>query len=62
MWIRWWFVDRAVALWEKTVGNFLKDTVMLNVVYMCMGASAPLSARLKVWSFSLPANVNAAAS
>ena len=37
--LRWWFVDRAVALWEFWVGRFIKDTPLINLFYFFMGAN-----------------------
>ena len=36
--LRWWFVDRAVALWEFWVGQFILDTPLINLFYILMGA------------------------
>ena len=45
--LRWWFVDRAVHLWEFWVGNYFKDTLLLWLVYRMMGAKIQPSATLK---------------
>ena len=45
--MRWWFVDRLVSVWERTVGVHLLGTPYLNLVYKCLGAPhLPLSVRL----------------
>lgn len=36
--LQWWFVDRAVELWEKLVGRFLLGTIFINLFYYMMGA------------------------
>merc|ERR1719330_69882 len=36
--VRWWFVDRIVALWEFWVGNIVNDTLLMNYFYILMGA------------------------
>lgn len=44
--LRWWFVDRAVSLWELWVGNYVKDTPLINTFYFLMGAKIHRSARI----------------
>ena len=34
----WWYVDRAVSLWEFWVGRFILDTPLINLFYSMMGA------------------------
>lgn len=36
--VRWWFVDRLVDLWEIWVGHFIKNTPLLWWFYIAMGA------------------------
>ena len=36
--LSWWFVDRAMALWEFWVGRFIQDTPLINLHYFLMGA------------------------
>lgn len=44
---RWWFVDRAVAIWEIWVGKFILDTPLLNAFYIAMGAKIDMSTPLR---------------
>lgn len=44
--LRWWFVDRLVDMWEFWVGRFFLNTPMLNVYYILMGANIFMSAKL----------------
>jgi len=38
LYLRWWFVDRAMALWEFWVGRLVKDTPLISLFYFLMGA------------------------
>jgi len=45
--LRWWFVDRLMAMWETFVGVHLLGTPWLNVVYKGLGCpQVPWSAHL----------------
>ena len=44
--LRWWFVDRMVHLWEFWVGQFIIDTPLIWIVYSLMGAKIHASARI----------------
>ena len=35
--LQWWFIDRAVSLWEFWVGQFIMDTPLINLFYFLMG-------------------------
>lgn len=47
--LRWWYIDRAVDLWEFWVGRFVKDTPLLWLFYFLCGARIHPSAQLKVF-------------
>ena len=47
--LRWWFVDRSVALWEFFVGRFVKDTPLINLFYTLMGANIHRSASVNTF-------------
>ena len=44
--LRWWFVDRAVSLWEFWVGWFVQDTPLISLFYKMMGAKVHRSAAI----------------
>lgn len=44
--LRWWLVDRAVALWEAWIGKFILDTPLLNAFYILMGTKINMSAHV----------------
>jgi hypothetical protein len=44
--LQWWWVDRALHLWEFWVGLYIKDTVLLWLFYWLMGAKIHPSVRL----------------
>jgi len=44
--LRWWFVDRLVGVWEIWVGQFFLSTPIINLFYILMGANISLSAQL----------------
>ena len=44
--LRWWFVDRMLHLWEFWVGQFIIDTPLIWIVYSLMGAKIHASARI----------------
>lgn len=46
---RWWFVDRLLSLWETWVGNLIKDTPLISLFYVCMGARIHPSARINAF-------------
>jgi carbonic anhydrase/acetyltransferase-like protein (isoleucine patch superfamily) len=45
--LRWWWVDRAMAMFEWWVGRFLLDTIFLTLVYRFLGAHIHLTVRLQ---------------
>ncbi|CAB9522648.1 Putative fatty-acid--CoA ligase FadD21 [Seminavis robusta] len=45
--IRWWFVDRLVEVWESIVGKFLLDTKYIWIVYWLLGADLAWSAKIE---------------
>jgi len=47
--LRWWFVDRIIHLWEIWVGSFLKETLFLWFFYYCMGADIHPSVKLSAF-------------
>jgi len=40
--MRWWFVDRLVAVWETVVGSLISGTWLANLFYLLMGTDCPL--------------------
>jgi acyl-CoA synthetase (AMP-forming)/AMP-acid ligase II len=38
MYVRWWMVDRTVALWEFWVGRYIVNTPLIKLFYYLMGA------------------------
>eukprot|EP00548_Thalassiothrix_antarctica_P016805 CAMPEP_0194185194 /NCGR_PEP_ID=MMETSP0154-20130528/41548_1 /TAXON_ID=1049557 /ORGANISM="Thalassiothrix antarctica, Strain L6-D1" /LENGTH=855 /DNA_ID=CAMNT_0038903361 /DNA_START=264 /DNA_END=2828 /DNA_ORIENTATION=- len=42
--LRWWFVDRNIALWEFWVGRLILNTPLINIFYFLMGAKIHRSA------------------
>lgn len=47
LYLRWWFVDRAIALWEIWVGQFILDTPLINVFYIFMGTKMHRNVSIK---------------
>jgi hypothetical protein len=47
--IRWWWVDRAVHVWEQWVGVFFMGTPLLWVFCWLMGAKIHPSARIETF-------------
>lgn len=47
LYLRWWFVDRLVHLWEFWVGQFIVDTPLIWLVYRLLGARIEASAEIK---------------
>eukprot|EP00957_Ditylum_brightwellii_P200612 15293126-Ditylum_brightwellii.AAC.1 len=45
----WWFVDRLVEVWEEWVGVFVKDSPLLWIIYMLMGASIPHETKISAF-------------
>jgi hypothetical protein len=43
---RWWWIDRALHLWEFWVGRYLLDTPLIWIVYVLMGAKIHSSTKL----------------
>ncbi len=37
--LQWWYVDRAVELWERWVGRYIIETPLINLFYFLMGAN-----------------------
>ncbi|CAB9522495.1 Putative fatty-acid--CoA ligase FadD21 [Seminavis robusta] len=46
---RWWFVDRLVHTWETWIGSFLKDTPLLWLFYVLLGAKIHPSVQVKAF-------------
>ena len=44
--LRWWFIDRLIDLWEVWVGQFIKETPFLFWFYILMGAKLHPSCQL----------------
>eukprot|EP00797_Seminavis_robusta_P005916 Sro1398_g269260.1 Putative fatty-acid--CoA ligase FadD21 (1315) ;mRNA; f:11828-16087 len=44
--VRWWFVDRTVHLWEMLIGRYVKDTPWLWLFYTVMGCKVHSSSKL----------------
>jgi len=44
--LRWWFVDRAMDLWEFLIGRYLMDTWCVWLFYSAMGATIHHLAKL----------------
>ncbi|CAB9525934.1 MSMEG_5435/MSMEI_5285 [Seminavis robusta] len=44
--VRWWFVDRAVHLWEMLIGRYVIGTPWLWLFYSMMGCKVHSSAKL----------------
>ncbi|CAB9498234.1 Putative fatty-acid--CoA ligase FadD21 [Seminavis robusta] len=44
--VQWWFIDNFVRCWEIWVGNFLRGTPLITVVYNLLGASIHPSASI----------------
>ena len=44
--MRWWMIDRLVAVWEIVIGAFITDTIFMNVVYRLMGSNVAWSASI----------------
>jgi len=44
--LRWWFVDRLIHTFEFWVGRFIKDSILLWLVYTLMGAKIHPTAKL----------------
>ncbi|KAI8903259.1 hypothetical protein EDD86DRAFT_261266 [Gorgonomyces haynaldii] len=40
--LRWWFVDRIVRIWERFVGGYLLDTPYINIIYWLMGVKTDI--------------------
>ncbi|CAB9522650.1 Putative fatty-acid--CoA ligase FadD21 [Seminavis robusta] len=45
--IRWWFVDRLVEVWESFVGQFLLETKYIWIFYWLLGADLAWSAKIE---------------
>ncbi|CAB9518761.1 D-alanine--D-alanyl carrier protein ligase [Seminavis robusta] len=45
--IRWWFVDRLVEVWESIVGQFLLETKYIWIFYWLLGADLAWSAKIE---------------
>ena len=45
--LRWWFVDRLLDLYELLAGNFIFDTILMNIFCLLMGADVAMTARIK---------------
>lgn len=47
--LQWWFVDRLMDQWERFVGNYVRDSILLNLFYLCMGCNVALNAKLNAF-------------
>ncbi|CAB9518775.1 D-alanine--D-alanyl carrier protein ligase [Seminavis robusta] len=45
--IRWWYVDRLVEVWESIVGQFLLETKFIWIFYRLLGADLAWSAKIE---------------
>jgi len=44
--LRWWWVDRLLSVWESFVGYFIRETKFLNLIYRLFGSNVSMSASL----------------
>ena len=44
--LRWWLMDRIMDQWERFVGNFIKDTLLIAIFYKLMGADVAMTAKI----------------
>ena len=42
--LSWWLIDRQMDVWFLMTGQFLQDTVLVNIVYVMLGADVALTA------------------
>jgi hypothetical protein len=49
VYLQWWFVDRAVALWELWVGRFIINTPLIKLFYFLMGAKIHRTASIEAF-------------
>jgi len=47
--IRWWFVDRLVHLWEMFVGYYVMETPLINLAYFVLGARIKPSSKINAF-------------
>lgn len=47
--LQWWFMDRAMHLWETWIGRFLIGTKFATIFYRLMGANIHPSARVSAF-------------
>ena len=47
--LRWWFIDRLVHVWETWVGFFITDTPLIWLFYTLLGAKIHPSAKIKAF-------------
>ncbi|CAB9525947.1 D-alanine--D-alanyl carrier protein ligase [Seminavis robusta] len=45
--VRWWFVDRILDIWESIVGQFLLETKFIWIFYKILGADLAWSAKIE---------------
>ncbi|CAB9504316.1 D-alanine--D-alanyl carrier protein ligase [Seminavis robusta] len=45
--LRWWFIDRLMEVWESTVGKFFKQTKYIWLFYRLLGADVAWSAKIE---------------
>jgi len=44
--LRWWFVDRAINLREQWIGNYVKNTPLIWLIYFVMGTKIHPTAKV----------------
>ncbi|CAB9501608.1 D-alanine--D-alanyl carrier protein ligase [Seminavis robusta] len=47
--IRWWFVDRLLEIWESLVGNFVLETKFIWVFYWLLGVDMAWSSKIEAY-------------
>ncbi|CAB9514236.1 D-alanine--D-alanyl carrier protein ligase [Seminavis robusta] len=45
--LRWWFVDRHLEIWESFVGPFIVETKYIWIFYWLLGADLPWTAKIE---------------
>ncbi|CAB9509910.1 D-alanine--D-alanyl carrier protein ligase [Seminavis robusta] len=45
--LRWWFVDRLLEIWESFVGPFIVETKYIWMFYWLLGADLPRTAKIE---------------
>ncbi|CAB9514440.1 D-alanine--D-alanyl carrier protein ligase [Seminavis robusta] len=47
--VRWWFVDRLIDLWEAIVGQFFVETKYIWIFYRLLGADLAWSSKIEAY-------------